>query len=356
MAFSGRKVSQMTALAGANALASDYVEIIRTSNVTNYKMLLSELAIYVRGLATVLVAGAITATSLAASGAVTAASLSATTVTGTQQTAAQPNITSLGTLTSLAVTGAANFSGLPTAQKAAGTDPLFSWLEIGTDQWVAGIDVSDGHKFKLNHGSALGTSDQFQLTTAGALTLASSLTATAVAVGTNPAASGFLRMPNNAALSARNFANTGDLELIFANASNQVCFDTSANGSVFGGSIVAAGIITAPLAGLKFDSLGRGSIVLDGSFNWTFNTNAVAGALAITSASGRVTTGFDLRATGAFGCNAANPQTAFASGGAAPAGGTGATAGAYDTAAHRDALITLVNNIRTALVNNGIMS
>jgi hypothetical protein len=40
-------------------------------------------------------------------------------------------------------------------------------------------------------------------------------------------------------------------------------------------------------------------------------------------------------------------------GAAAPAGGTGATAGAYDTAAHRDAAITLLNNIRTALINLG---
>lgn len=41
-------------------------------------------------------------------------------------------------------------------------------------------------------------------------------------------------------------------------------------------------------------------------------------------------------------------------GAAAPAGGTGATAGAYDTAAHRDALITLVNNMRAALINLGL--
>lgn len=32
---------------------------------------------------------------------------------------------------------------------------------------------------------------------------------------------------------------------------------------------------------------------------------------------------------------------------AAPAGGTGATAGAYDTAAHRDELIVTVNDLRT---------
>ena len=63
-----------------------------------------------------------------------------------------------------------------------------------------------------------------------------------------------------------------------------------------------------------------------------------------------------LSITAGLGVNGNAAQGKYASGGAAPAGGTGATAGAYDTAAHRDALITLVNNIRTALVNNGIMS
>jgi hypothetical protein len=53
---------------------------------------------------------------------------------------------------------------------------------------------------------------------------------------------------------------------------------------------------------------------------------------------------------------ATSPLAPVASGGAAPAGGTGATVGAYDTAAHRDALITLVNTIRTALIANGTLS
>ncbi len=48
-------------------------------------------------------------------------------------------------------------------------------------------------------------------------------------------------------------------------------------------------------------------------------------------------------------------QRAAAAQAAAPAGGTGATAGAYDTAAHRDSLIALVNEIRTVLVNLGLM-
>jgi len=41
-------------------------------------------------------------------------------------------------------------------------------------------------------------------------------------------------------------------------------------------------------------------------------------------------------------------------GAAAPAGGTGTAAGGWDTAAHRDAAITLLNNIRTALNNLGL--
>lgn len=48
-------------------------------------------------------------------------------------------------------------------------------------------------------------------------------------------------------------------------------------------------------------------------------------------------------------------QRANANQAAAPAGGTGATAGAYDTAANRDSLINLVNEMRTVLVNLGLM-
>ena len=40
---------------------------------------------------------------------------------------------------------------------------------------------------------------------------------------------------------------------------------------------------------------------------------------------------------------------------AAPAGGTGATEGAYDTANNRDAMIALVNEMRAVLVEKGLM-
>lgn len=48
-------------------------------------------------------------------------------------------------------------------------------------------------------------------------------------------------------------------------------------------------------------------------------------------------------------------QPASADQAAAPAGGTGATAGAYDTAAHRNTMITLVNEMRDVLINAGLM-
>jgi hypothetical protein len=39
----------------------------------------------------------------------------------------------------------------------------------------------------------------------------------------------------------------------------------------------------------------------------------------------------------------------------APAGGTGATGGAYDTAGHRDSMIACVNAMKAILIDNGLM-
>lgn len=84
--------------------------------------------------------------------------------------------------------------------------------------------------------------------------------------------------------------------------------------------------------------------VQSSSSKWTFNPST------------GLMTANQLVATTGFGCNGASAQTAYPSGGDAPAGGVGTAAGGWDTAAHRDAAITLLNNIRAALVANGIMS
>jgi len=64
----------------------------------------------------------------------------------------------------------------------------------------------------------------------------------------------------------------------------------------------------------------------------------------------------EIRAT-KFGLagTAAQGQTSGANQATCPAGGTGAAAGGWDTAAHRDAAILLINEIRDTLVANGIM-
>lgn len=89
-------------------------------------------------------------------------------------------------------------------------------------------------------------------------------------------------------------------------------------------------------------------------------TSATPGALnnvtigAVTALTGRFTT---VTATGAFGCNTKTAQTAFASGGAVTTtAATNVAPFGYSTGAQADAIITLLNNIRSALVANGIMS
>lgn len=78
---------------------------------------------------------------------------------------------------------------------------------------------------------------------------------------------------------------------------------------------------------------------------------------ALTLVAGGVTVGVDLTAATKFGCNGSAPQGAVASGGAVAAtGATNVSPFGYTTAAQANGIVTLLNNIRTALVANGIMS
>lgn len=127
----------------------------------------------------------------------------------------------------------------------------------------------------------------------------------------------------------------------------------------FGGSLTMYGHAHAShpgdvVAGLSAGSAGKfrvNSQALDGGTDEFVVDPTGTGVTTILGFSAATVT-----AVGGFGCNGKTSQTAVATVGAAPAGGTGATAGAYDTAAHRDALIALVNTMRTALIANGILS
>lgn len=80
---------------------------------------------------------------------------------------------------------------------------------------------------------------------------------------------------------------------------------------------------------------------------------ATPGALGgTTPGAGSFTT---LASSGGFACNGKAVQASVTAGALAPAGGVGAAAGAWDTAAGRDAAIAMINQMRSALIANGIM-
>jgi hypothetical protein len=88
------------------------------------------------------------------------------------------------------------------------------------------------------------------------------------------------------------------------------------------------------------------------------NTNAV---FTLTSGTylfdkGVQSTSGSLVAFTGFGCNSKSAQTAYASGGSVSTTGSALVSYGYTTAAQADGIVTLVNNIRAALVANGIMS
>jgi hypothetical protein len=74
-----------------------------------------------------------TLTSLAVSGTITGGNLSGTNIVGTVSTASQPNITALGTLTSLSVSGTSTLSGTVTAPTAGNGT---SDTQVATTQFV----------------------------------------------------------------------------------------------------------------------------------------------------------------------------------------------------------------------------
>jgi hypothetical protein len=94
----------------------------------------------------------------------------------------------------------------------------------------------------------------------------------------------------------------------------------------------------------------------DGTHTGTFT---VTGKGLITSGSATAITGApgSFTVTGAFGCNTKSAQSAYASGGAVSGtGSTNTVPWGYSTQAQADGIVTLLNNIRAALVNCGIMS
>lgn len=134
-----------------------------------------------------------------------------------------------------------------------------------------------------------------------------------------------------------------------------LCTTISASTSVesknTGGTILS----TSNSANVNARNFALGQLTAFGRFD--LKISAALGGDATAGASILSGTATGVTVAGAFGCNTKAAQTAFASGGAVAAtGATNAAPFGYTTAAQADAIVTLVNNIRSALVANGIMS
>jgi len=100
---------------------------------------------------------------------------------------------------------------------------------------VGGAEVIDSLRNILNVGN---------IASSGVLTL-----------GANPAASGQIRLPNNAWITARNAANTGDVNMIQVNSSDQVVFGTSLGAFTLGGPVTGNGQNITGLGLLTVDNI-----------------------------------------------------------------------------------------------------
>lgn len=174
---------------------------------------------------------------------------------------------------------------------------------------------------------------------------------TGYALGTLGAGTGITVTYGPGTISAA-ISNTGVTPTTYGTAGRSAVVTVNLQGQITGASDTPIAITTSQVSGL-------GSMSTQSAATVAITGGTVTGAAvdntpigATTQSTGRFTT---LR-SGAFGANGALAQTAVASGAAAPAGGVGTAAGGYDTAAHRDALIALVNIMQSALIANGIMT
>lgn len=86
---------------------------------------------------------------------------------------------------------------------------------------------------------------------------------TSVSIGTNPAATGALRLANNQSIVSRNAANDADIPLIYLNANNAMVVGYGAAYTTYG-----AAILPNPSGTVQFGS--PSAIWSDGHFNWLY--------------------------------------------------------------------------------------
>src|SRR5581483_1066408 len=114
---------------------------------------------------------------------------------------------------------------------------------IGNRLVVDGLSTLTGN-VTMSGFANIGTTLQVTSTTllnANLTVNATAIVNTAIQVGTNPATTGVLQLPNNGFAKARNAGNSADKSLIGLNASDKVSIDADALGAIFGAGITVSG-------------------------------------------------------------------------------------------------------------------
>lgn len=253
--------------------------------------------------------------------------------------------------TAIAMAGAAlaALAELATAIEQVSTAPVpeitYEQEDYDRAVYVGTLGVQNDDEVEIIGGTVNGTSIGATTAASGAFTtLSASSTITL-----SPANANVTISPTGTGIVTVNPATTGTMDNMTIGATTpRAATFTSITYSLQLTSTVATG--TAPMVVASTTKVNNLNVdLLDGA-DW----QAPLAIGNVTPNTGRFTT---LQATGAFGCNGAAVQTAAASGGAvATTAATNVSPWGYSTQAQADGIRILLNNIRAALVANGIMS
>ena len=309
---------------------------------------------------------------------------SGATLTGTLQTAAQTNITSVGTLSSLAVTGTVSAATVNAATIGNASAVLNGATVSATGNVTGGNIIATGVLISSNTVSVAGNITGGNISTTGTATIggftisANTIVSSGSTLTIDPNASGGvdglvviagnLQVNGNTTTINSNVVSTNDLTVNYANnainsaAANGGGIEVGPIGSPFitwlytstsnvwatAGGISATGQVT----GSQFNGSGAGLTSIpggnvSGAVAFATTANAVAGAnvsgtVSSATTAGTVTTGAQgnitsvgtltaLTVSGAITVNANNNATAIVNGGTANIGNIGASGAGFNT-------------------------
>ncbi len=161
----------------------------------------------------------------------------------------------------LTVTGA-TITGLTAASVATGTFPGVYTITGALTLSSTGL-VYDGKTLTGSTGTG-------NMVLSASPTFTGTLTAAIVAIGTNPASTGSLRLPSDGKIVGRNQTNNGDITLIYSHT-DLVQIDPDAHGTAMQGTLIVQGAVTFPAA------LTYGGVTLSNAVTGTGNMVLSAG-------------------------------------------------------------------------------